>query len=63
MTLPVPFGTTSLVVNGDTVDTGLDGAQGFFTLSGLPASLSLTVSGTTYNADIVNMPGFLLLFR
>lgn len=63
MTLPVPFGTTSLVVNGGTVDTGLDGAQGFFTLSGLPASLSLTVSGTTYNADIVNMPGFLLLFR
>ena len=63
MTLPVPLGTTSLVVNGDTVDTGLDGAQGFFTLSGLPASMSLTVSGTTYHADIVNMPGFLLLFR
>ena len=63
MTLPVPFGTTSLVVNGDAVDTGLDGAQGFFTLSGLPASMSLTVSGTTYYADIVGMPGFLLLFR
>ena len=63
MTLPVPFGTTSLVVNGDNVDTGLEGAQGFFTLSGLPASMSLTVSGTTYYADIVAMPGFLLLFR
>ena len=63
MTLPVPFGTTSLVVNGDAVDTGLGGAQGFFTLSGLPASMSLTVSGTTYHADIVNMPGFLMLFR
>ena len=63
MTLPVPFGTTSLVVNGDTVDTGLDGAQGFFTLSGLPTSLSLTVSGTTYYADIVGLPGLLLLFR
>ena len=63
MTLPVPFGTTSLVVNGDSVDTGLDGAQGFFTLSGLPASMNLTVSGTTYHADVVRMPGFLLLFH
>ncbi|MBQ6914744.1 MAG: hypothetical protein IJQ65_03415 [Kiritimatiellae bacterium] len=63
MTLPVPFGTTSLVVNGDSVDTGLDGAQGFFTLSGLPASMSLAVSGTTYHADVVRMPGFLLFFH
>ena len=63
MTLPVPFGTTSLVVNGDSVDTGLDGAQGFFTLSGLPASMNLTVSGTTYHADVVRMPGFLLFFH
>ena len=62
-TVPVPYGATSLEVNGTPVDTGLDGAQGFLTLSRLPASMSLAVSGTTYHADIVRMPGFLLLFR
>ena len=62
-TVPVPYGATSLEVNGDSVDTGLDGAQGFLTLSGLPASMNLTVSGTTYHADVVRMPGFLLFFH
>lgn len=62
-TVPVPYGATSLEVNGTPVDTGLDGAQGFLTLSGLPAVMDLTVPGATYHADVVRMPGFLLLFR
>ena len=62
-TVPVPYGATSLEVNGTPVDTGLDGAQGFLTLSGLPAVMDLVVPETTYHADIVRMPGFLLLFH
>ena len=61
MTLPVPFGTTSLVVNGDTVDTGLDGAQGFVTISALPVSLSLVTPDASYCADITKLPGLMIL--
>ena len=62
-TVPVPYGATSLEVNGTPVDTGLGGAQGFLTLSGLPAVMDLVVPETTYHADIVRMPGFLLFFH
>jgi len=43
--LPVPYGTESVTVNGNTVDTQLDGAAGWFLLA--PVS-----GGTTYNLQI-----------
>ena len=61
MTLPVPCGTTSLTLNGEPVDTGLDGAQGFVTISALPASLSLETPEASYVADVTKAPGLLII--
>ena len=63
MTLPVPHDTTSLTLNGEAVDTGLDGAQGFLTISALPASLALVTPEAAYLADITHIPGLLILFQ
>lgn len=62
-TLPIPYGTTSLTLNGETVNTGLDGAQGFITLSTLPAALRLAADGTTYNADLDRLTAFMMILR
>ena len=43
--LPVPYGTESVKVNGNEIDTGLDGAAGWFLLAPLS-------SGTSYSLEI-----------
>ena len=63
MTLPVPFGATALTLNGETVETGLGGAQGFCTVSALPAALALTVGDTSYETAVVLPPGGSLFLR
>lgn len=63
VTLPVPYGTTSLTLNGEPVATGLDGAQGFYTVPRLPADLVLTVDEQDYAVRLVMAPGCLLIFR
>lgn len=68
--LPVPYGTTSLVLNGEPVDAGLDGAAGWYAWGPLSAEAvangaSLTVDGETYGVDAFTYfpGGLLLLFR
>lgn len=41
--LPVPYGTESVAVNGTAVDTGLDGAAGWFLLAPLTGGVSYAV--------------------
>ena len=62
-TVPVPYGATSLEVDGVPVDTGLDGARGFFTVGAVPTDLELVVGDTTNSVSIVEMPGSLLFIR
>lgn len=58
--IPVPYGTTSLTLNGNPVDTGLDGAQGWYYLNTLPAGLTLTTEGGVYSALLVGQQGFIM---
>ena len=64
--LPIPYGTTSLVVNGEDTPTGLAGAQGWYALR-VPAdgatSLALTVNETTYVASLLGRYGFMLITK
>lgn len=65
--LPIPYGTTSLKVNDQEVDTGLGGAQGWYAIGGLSfgnnAALSLTVEGVPdpILATLLGGPGGLML--
>lgn len=66
--LPIPFGTTSLTVNGEPVDPGLDGDQGWYALGkvrgGETYDVSLTVGGVDYAASLLgNSVGTLLILR
>lgn len=66
--LPVPAGTTALSVNGETVETGLDGAAGWFALKanrdGSEIPLVLATDGSEWSASVLGVPyGFLLLLR
>ena len=45
--IPVPYGTTSLTVGGNVVDTGLGGAQGWFAYGPVAARQSQTLQLTT----------------
>ena len=45
--LPVPYGTTSLSVNGNIVDTGLGGAQGWYALEGVKPGETISLSAAT----------------
>ena len=54
--LPIPYGTTSLSVNGVETPTGLDGAQGWYALRIKPGelySLSLIANEVTYAASVL----------
>ncbi len=54
--IPIPYGTTSLKVNGVETPTGLGGDQGWFALpikSGETASLSLIAGEVSYAASIL----------
>ena len=65
--LPIPYGTTSFTVDGESRDTGLDGAQGWYALrlrSGQTVSLSLIANEIQYDASLVgNYGGLMLIFK
>ena len=42
--LPIPQGTTSFTLNGETVDTGLNGAQGWYALGPVAGNASASVA-------------------
>lgn len=53
--VPVPYGTTALAVDGEPVETGLDGAQGWCALTvgaGVRTGLSATVGERTLSAEL-----------
>lgn len=65
--LPIPYGTTSLSVNGVETPTGLDGAQGWYALRIKPGelySLSLIANEVTYVASILGGgAGMMIIMR
>ena len=66
--LPIPYGTTSFTVNGVEHDTGLDGAQGWYALSPIAPSETITLSclanGVSYFASILGGGnGFMLIYK
>ena len=65
--LPIPYGTTSLSVNGVETPTGLDGAQGWYALRIKPGelySLSLIANEVTYAASILGGgAGMMIIMR
>lgn len=65
--LPVPYGTTSLMVNGEPVDTGLDGAQGWYAVDKVGGRaktyLSLLAGDDVYESWIRGITGLNVVFR
>ena len=66
--LPIPYGMTSFTLNGEAVDPGLGGAQGWYALGkirgGQTYELSLTTAEEAYEASLLGTSlGFLLLMR
>ena len=65
--IPIPYGTESFAVNGEVVDTGLKGAQGWYALkgrSGETYSLSLMAGGVQHFASLVGLSdGLMLIFK
>lgn len=66
--LPVPYGATSIMIDGEVFDTGLDGAQGWFAVAGLMGGatfpVTLTVDGVDYTVMLVGGPlGMAVGFR
>ena len=66
--LPIPYGMTSFRVNGEDVDTGLDGAQGWYALGKIDpnesVSLSMTAGGVEYAASLLGGgAGLMLIFK
>ena len=67
--MPIPYGTTSFTmsVNGGTwtnVDTGLNGAQGWYALkpaNGDNVSLSLVADGVNYMATLLGRGGYFVI--
>jgi len=66
--LPIPYGMTSFSVDGDQVDTGLNGEQGWCAVgrigSGQTLDLSMTVDGVEYDVSLFGSPyGMTLIFK
>ena len=66
--LPVPFGTTRLVLNGAEVDTGLDGAYGWYawgplTTDTIAGGARLEVGEDEHEASFYMPGGFVLLYK
>lgn len=65
--LPIPYGTTSFMVNGVETDTGLGGAQGWYALrrvgSDESVTLSLVADGVEYMASLLGSTGLMVVFR
>lgn len=65
---PIPYGAVSLSIGGEPVDTGLDGAAGWYPLGpiaiGSSKSVSLETPDAVYNQLLNSVGiGFLLLYR
>ena len=57
--IPVPYGLTSFTINGAAVDTGLNGAQGWFPitlLGGQTANLAMDAGGESFAASLWRVP-------
>ena len=65
--LPVPYGTTSFSINGEPVDTGLGGDQGWFAIGPLDAHeeavCGLEAGGAAWSASLYGAGGFMLMFK
>ena len=64
--LPIPFGATALTVDGEPVETGLDGAAGWYGLdfAGADAkTVKLTVDDVDYENALMLPSGILLIVR
>lgn len=62
--LPIPYGTTSFLVDDVETDTGLDGAQGWYFLPYRDnVQLSLTEHGSVYLASLRGAVGSVLFFQ
>ena len=66
--IPIPYGMTSFTVDGLEIDTGLDGAQGWYALGGMGAGrsvdLALSAEGGAFAATLVGgSDGTLILFH
>lgn len=65
--IPIPFGTTSFEVNGVLTDTGLDGAQGWYAISGVSfdniADLTLVADGISHVASLRGPKGMVIAVR
>lgn len=65
--IPIPFGTTSLEVNGVSTDTGLGGAQGWYAISGVSfdkgADLTLVADGVSHVASLRGPKGMVIAVR
>ena len=59
--LPIPYGMTSFTVNGESVDPGLGGAQGWYALgqlkNGDDVSLSMIANGLSFTAALTCVDG------
>ena len=66
--LPIPCGTTSFTIGGATVDTGLDGAAGWYAYGplalGLSETLGLATADSSYAALLHSVGvGFTIMFQ
>jgi hypothetical protein len=65
--VPVPYGTTSLTIDGRPEDAGLDGAQGWFVLDRLKIGKSspvvLSAGDDVFETCLWGVPGFIMMFR
>ena len=61
--LPIPYGMTSLTVNGVATDTGLGGAQGWYALAIAPDQTAV-LSAEAGDAELLGLyDGFVMSFR
>ena len=61
--LPIPYGMTSLMVNGVATDTGLGGAQGWYALAIAPNEAA-AISSEAGNAELLGLyDGLIMSFR
>jgi len=64
--MPVPAGTDTLTVDGTAVETGLNGAAGWYVLDGLEPgvsrALSLAVGEDVYQANLLGVGGGIMIF-
>ena len=64
--LPIPFGATELAIDGESVATGLDGAQGWYGWRRIDAgshTLYLATESGSVEVEVDTKTGFILIYR